>query len=414
MPDAYSRDVVRVISRLHKLGDFGYYMTEHQRSIEDIEQTLIALLSATSTDLSAQGSLEIERLITPQVNQDSSLVYHVKPPMSPTSARLSFDLNTDGDLIVDVEISIKKFITPTISLSSAHIASLITSIKRQLGRGHQLTSEDLDISWEFDRIQRRIRSITPSRLTVRSGVRVLTLVTELLTECYELSLSIIQEEAEYSRVVEQWKYARRSYLTWDQIGELTFNQLQSALSVLYQLRDWAGCAQLLESNRERFDDAVNAQLAHAAAVLYRDMLKRPESALRLSEASSKLAPENTLYRETYLGLGGSTDEERERVESGAQDSAQDAAQDASLNTTDNQTNGDGDETTRAESSHSEANEQAGKRARLSKRASKKRNKRALKEEEKRRKRGGNGSRGEPKRSKSSQKNKGARRSKKKR
>ena len=280
-------------------------MNVHHSSVEQIERQLVSLIEEKSIDLSLGGELLVERLSVPYKSDQSTdikLTYYLhQTPQSVIDCHLYITTQDEG-LNLEVELSIKKFITPTLSLSSAHIAGLIHHLKRSMSLIRHGTAEDTPLSWEFNRTQRRIRLLNPLALNRPGGAEVLQQITQVLSDIHQLSLEILREEAEYSQVMEQWRHARRAYLVWAELAHLNLEQLQTALAVLYRLKDWTSCVKLLREGSERFSDSVGAKLAHACCVLYRDVILDPVKALELSERASALDPSEPLYQQTTTQL----------------------------------------------------------------------------------------------------------------
>ena len=280
-------------------------MNVHRSSVEQIEQQLVSLIEENSLDLSSEGEILVERLSVPyKSGQEAStkLTYYLhKAPKSVVDCHL-YIASQDGNLSLEVELSIKKFITPTLSLSSAHVAGLIHHFKRSMSLIHLIDSEGEPISWEFNRTQRRIRLLSPFILQGAMGAQFLKQITQLLLDSHQLSMGILQEEAEYNQVMEYWHHARRAYLTWSELVFFNLEQLQTALSVLYRLKDWTSCTRLLAEGSERFEPDTGAKLAHACGILYRDVLLDYNKALEQSERALMLAPHYPMYQTTVEEL----------------------------------------------------------------------------------------------------------------
>lgn len=278
-------------------------MTTQYSSVEHIEQLLVSSLEAASIDLSRSGEILIERLSTPESVEplrDARLTYHLcKAPSGVVDCHVHVT-TYESQLSLDLELCLKKYLTPTLSLSSAHVASLLYHIKRSLSALSIAVPGGGTLSWEFDRTQRRVRLVEPLHFEsddTTSGVALLEQMTQLLVDCHQLSLGITQEEAEYCHAMEQWRHARRAYLTWVELEPLSVDQIQSALSVLYQLKDWVSCVRILDEVSSREEGEVGAKFAHAASVLCRDVIIDYPRALVLCQRALEMH-EAPLYQQS--------------------------------------------------------------------------------------------------------------------
>jgi hypothetical protein len=280
-------------------------MNVQRSSVEQIEQQLVSLIEESSVDLSVGGELLVERLSIPHKSDqtaETKLTYYLhKTPKSVVDCHLYVTSQEEG-LSLEVELSLKKFITPTLSLTSAHVAGLIHHLKRWMSSIYLIDSEGVPISWEFNRTQRRIRLLSPLILQGARGAQFLNQITQLLLDSHELSAGIVQEEAEYCQVMEHWRHARRAYLTWSELAPLDLEQLQTALTVLHRLKDWTSCVRLLAEGSERFNHTISAKLAHACSVLYRDVILDSTKALEMSERALALDPDQPLYQKSVEEL----------------------------------------------------------------------------------------------------------------
>ena len=196
----------------------------------------------------------------------------------------------ENHVVVSAELNIKKFVTPQLSLSSAHVAVLIHQLKTSLRKLKVTAQAGNLLTWKLDRVQRRFQSTKPTLSTVEA-VRLFMKMIHIIAKITHISKEIVQEEAEYYRAIERWEHARRAYFTWLSISPLPFDDLQSFLTVLQRLKDWPGCLQALEQSAHEYEAALSAKLYYAASVLSRDVFLDIDKALKFAELAYRLTPE---------------------------------------------------------------------------------------------------------------------------
>ena len=143
-------------------------MDNHNSQRQALESDLLRLITANKLDLSLGGRVVVEKMNSSQVDDEARLSYFIcsqhqiqkadvehNSSVSVTdkgeseesehdsdlshrfidrgviSGQLHFAI-IEGELQIDAELSIKKFITPKLSLSSAHVAVLIHQVKNSL------------------------------------------------------------------------------------------------------------------------------------------------------------------------------------------------------------------------------------------------------------------------------------------
>ena len=262
-----------------------------------LEQRLAAIFSDQEADLTLQGTVGVERLPSSSKRTPSPLSYFIqKAEEGSVSAQITVYFEADKQE-VDLELSIKKFLRPTLSLSSAHIAVLIHQLRRSLTQVIIPGHVENGLTWEINRAQRICKLVRPLPISDQQLASLFLQMINLIAELNKLSIEILYEEADYYCAIERWDHARRAYLTIGVVNPLSFDQLQRFLVVLQRLKDWQGCVTLLEEGALRFGGASGAKLSYAACVIYRDILHDPNKAISACSVACELAPEIVQYQE---------------------------------------------------------------------------------------------------------------------
>jgi hypothetical protein len=275
--------------------------TNHHR-LHILESQLISVIEAKEVDLTLGGSIAVERMSVPKSSDEAVLSYYIHPKIEGVIGGNVNITPSDDGVYVQAELSLRKFLKPQLSLSSAHVAVLLHHTKSLIQRVRVKTNEGEAISWKLDRVQRRIKVDQPVSLTLQSFVGLMRQISRIIEKVARLSLEVIQEEAEYYRAIGRWEYARRAYLTWHTVSLLDFEHLQNFLSVMQQVKDWRGCLNVLEESIGRYDEQTNAKLAYAASVLCRDVILDTNKAIQLIELAITLDPNNIHYDQLKSAL----------------------------------------------------------------------------------------------------------------
>ena len=261
---------------------------------DQLERDLVSLLNERSLDLTFGGTVSVERVPSPRKDEVPRLSYYLQSgPESITGCQMTIQV-TASELEVELEITIKKFLKPTLSISSAHVAVLLHLLKKRVGSLALPNNKEIS-SWEINRAQRRAKLINKPILKLTDIPGLLLAVAEIVFDLGKLSEEILREEVEYACAIERWEYAKRSLLILHTVSPLSALQLNRLLSILHSLRDWQGCVSILTESAHRFGGIEGSRYAHAASILYKDVLLNRDRALSLNELAIELDPENELY-----------------------------------------------------------------------------------------------------------------------
>ena len=270
-------------------------MDSHNHLVNELEERLFLIVETKSVDLTCDGQVILERMSSPLSEEKKELNYYLRTPSEGVIFGQVKLIAFDEMVNVEAELSIKKFIKPQLSLSSAHVAVLIHSLKSLIRRVKLQSTDGEPLSWKLDRVQRRVKLEKQVSLSLESSIWLLRQLARILTKVSGLSLEVIQEEAEYYKAIERWPYARRAYLSWHSLSTLSFDHLQDFLMILQYLKDWRACLNLLEESIERYDQHLGAKLAFAASILCKDVLLDHGHSIVLMQRALELDPENGQY-----------------------------------------------------------------------------------------------------------------------
>lgn len=277
-------------------------MDSHNHLVNELEDRLLSIVEAKAIDLTCEGRVALEKMSSPLSEENKELNYFIHTHTEGVIVaqvkliEIEDSVDTKGLVKVDAELSIKKFIKPQLSLSSAHVAVLIHSLKSLIQRVKLQSTHGETLSWKLDRVQRRVKLEYPQDLSLESSIWLIRQLARIINKVSQLSIEVIQEEAEYYRAIERWPYARRAYLSWHCLDTLSFEQLQNFLVILQHLKDWRACLNLLEESIDRYDQKLGAKLAFAASMLCKDVILDQSHALVLMQKANELDPENEEYQ----------------------------------------------------------------------------------------------------------------------
>lgn len=274
-------------------------MDSHNHLINDLEARLLSIVETKSVDLTCDGEVILERMSSPLSEERKELNYYLHTHSEGVIVGQVKLIDSDHLVKVEAELNIKKFIKPQLSLSSAHVAVLIHSLKSLIQRVKLQSTDGETLSWKLDRVQRKVKLEKQVDLSLESSIWLIRQLARIITKVSQLSLEVIQEEAEYYKAIERWPYARRAYLSWHSLSTLSFNNLQEFLMILQNLKDWRACLNLLEESIDRYDEQIGAKLAFAASVLCKDVLLESAHAVELAEKALVLDAENDQYKSHY-------------------------------------------------------------------------------------------------------------------
>ncbi len=278
-------------------------MDSHNHLVNELEDRLLSIVEAKAIDLTCEGRVALEKMSSPLSEENKELNYFIHTHTEGVIVaqvkliEIEDSVDTKGLVKVDAELSIKKFIKPQLSLSSAHVAVLIHSLKSLIQRVKLQSTHGETLSWKLDRVQRRVKLEYPQDLSLESSIWLIRQLARIINKVSQLSIEVIQEEAEYYRAIERWPYARRAYLSWHCLDTLSFEQLQNFLVILQHLKDWRACLNLLEESIGRYDQKLGAKLAFAASMLCKDVILDQSHALVLMQKASELDPETDQYQQ---------------------------------------------------------------------------------------------------------------------
>ena len=296
--------------------------TNHR--LEALETDFLKVITSNHLDISLDGQVLVEQ-VRPHLIENDRLSYLICPARSVQHTKVSSDagletqdtqLETqtvpakfgeggisgqlhlilkDEEISVSAEINIKKFITPQLSLSSAHVAVLIHQLKTTLRKLKIQSNPDDILAWKLDRVQRRFQS-SQVHVSIIEAVRLLMKVIKVISKINTVSVEIIQEEAEYYRAIERWEHSRRAYFTWLSLAPMPFEDLQNFLSVLQKLKDWPSCLQALDRCAHEYEPTQSSKLLCAASILCRDVFLDLEKAQKYALNALSLTPEKAEYK----------------------------------------------------------------------------------------------------------------------